>query len=679
VRPSFARSNSVVLAMLVLLLVLLPLLLSAIVVQGQQRKSTEDRKLAFEAEKQAANVADYFSRSRALTQILAENPSFAAFYEAPGRRRDKIRAQIRSVREANEALAFLETLFPSSIGEACFIDYGGAENARAVKGRVEPLTNLSPDETSASFFWPTFRMRPGEVYQSRPYISPDTHEWVIANSAPIKHPGGATPAIVHFEVTLESLRRAAAKLSESSDIQIVDADTGHSVVDTRYPFVSAKLPAGLRVTALSHPERLRSRGVLTEGGKRLAYRRLSRTGQNVNDWIIVARSRAEIAGWWGGISAWQVVVFLAFVGLIPLLFAGWRRSQVELQRAADTDGLTGLGNRRRLATALEDATRTATDEQPVLLTTYDLDGFKLYNDTFGHPAGDALLVRLAGRLSSALDRGASAYRMGGDEFCVVAPLPAFDAALGVAARAQEALSEHGEGFTVSASYGAVVIPVETNDVTEALRLADQRMYAQKTFSRMSAPRQATDVLVRMMGERNAELGEHLSEVALLAEAVSLRLGIAREEAEEIKRAAALHDIGKLAIPESILGKEGPLTADEWDFVRQHTVIGERILSVAPSLAGSARIVRSSHEWWDGSGYPDGLVGESIPLASRIVAVCDAFDAMISERPYRAARTEQEAVAELRRCSGTQFDPNVVACFVAELDARVGAAAEASTA
>lgn len=193
------------------------------------------------------------------------------------------------------------------------------------------------------------------------------------------------------------------------------------------------------------------------------------------------------------------------------------------------------------------------------------------------------------------------------------------------------------------------------------------MYAQKNSSRMSAPRQATDVLMQVIGEHNAELSVHLSEVAELAGAVSLRLGLSVEEAEEVKRAAMLHDIGKLAIPDSILSKPGPLTEAEWDFVRQHTLIGERILGAAPSLTGSAGIVRSSHERWDGAGYPDGLSSESIPLGARIVAVCDAFDAMTSTRPYRERRTVGEAVQELRRCSGTQFDPTVVQVFVDELD------------
>jgi two-component system cell cycle response regulator len=140
--------------------------------------------------------------------------------------------------------------------------------------------------------------------------------------------------------------------------------------------------------------------------------------------------------------------------------------------------------------------------------------------------------------------------------------------------------------------------------------------------------------------------------------------VPREDAEEIRRAGALHDIGKLAIPESILTKAGPLTEDEWSFVITQTLVGEQIIGSAPALTGVARLVRSSHEAWDGSGYPDGLRGEETSLGARIIAVCDAFAAMISDRPYRPKRTVEEALTELQRCAGTQFDPDVVANFCA---------------
>jgi diguanylate cyclase (GGDEF)-like protein len=370
-------------------------------------------------------------------------------------------------------------------------------------------------------------------------------------------------------------------------------------------------------------------------------------------------------GWWSAVSAWQWALLVGIVVVIPLSFFGWRRSQTELSHAANTDGLTGLDNRRRLSLALDEATSAASPDRPLMLAMYDLDGFKLYNDTYGHPAGDALLVRLAQRLSDCLGARGRAYRMGGDEFCVIAELATADEALDVASEAATALHEHGDGFTVSASYGAVLLPLETSDATEALRFADQRMYAQKSSSRMSAPRQTTDVLVRMMGEQNAELGDHVSVVVQLAAAVSERLGLPREQVVEVKRAAALHDIGKLAIPQSILLKPGPLSAAEWEFIRQHTVIGERILAAAPSLSTCATIVRASHERWDGNGYPDGLSGSDIPLAARIIAVCDAFEAMTSTRPYRRPMSVEGALAEVQRCAGTQFDADVVRAFVAE--------------
>jgi HD-GYP domain-containing protein (c-di-GMP phosphodiesterase class II) len=140
------------------------------------------------------------------------------------------------------------------------------------------------------------------------------------------------------------------------------------------------------------------------------------------------------------------------------------------------------------------------------------------------------------------------------------------------------------------------------------------------------------------------------------------MGIEGSEFEDLRCAAALHDVGKVAIPDAIITKPAPLTDEEWAFMRRHTLIGERILAAAPALSGAAQLVRSSHERWDGKGYPDGLAGNEILLSSRIIAVCDAFDAMISDRPYAPSQTVVEALAELRRCAGTQFDPWIVDIF-----------------
>jgi two-component system cell cycle response regulator len=177
---------------------------------------------------------------------------------------------------------------------------------------------------------------------------------------------------------------------------------------------------------------------------------------------------------------------------------------------------------------------------------------------------------------------------------------------------------------------------------------------------VSAGRQSSDVLLRALAEHDSELGLHL-------DATAMRLGLAEEEVEATRQTALLHDVGKVAIPDEILGKPEPLDESEWAFIKRHTIIGERIISAAPSLAAIAKLVRSTHERYDGNGYPDGLAGNEIPLIARIVAVCDAYHAMIVSRPYRAARNRSAAITELRHCSGTQFDPLVVEAFAASLE------------
>jgi two-component system, cell cycle response regulator len=350
------------------------------------------------------------------------------------------------------------------------------------------------------------------------------------------------------------------------------------------------------------------------------------------------------------------------LGRLVLTFRAHSEMLRTSRHEARNDALTGLPNRRALQLDLEEALAERTD-QPAALVLFDLDGFKHYNDSFGHQAGDALLVRLGAALQRDIAGHGSAYRMGGDEFCaLLAPGP--DALMALVEPAAQALAEHGEGFSVTSSWGAVLLGEEANDPGEALRLADQRMYARKRGSRNSVGRQTTDVLLRALAERHPELDRHSCDVGLLAEATAARLGLEPDDVEAVRQAAQLHDIGKVAIPEAILHKPGPLDADEWTFMRRHSEIGERIIAEAPSLSRVAAMVRASHERFDGGGYPDGLAGAAIPLGARIVAVCDAFSAMVSERAYSPAIAPQDAERELRDCAGSQFDPTVVEAFCA---------------
>ncbi len=341
----------------------------------------------------------------------------------------------------------------------------------------------------------------------------------------------------------------------------------------------------------------------------------------------------------------------------------WRENAALLrasQTEALTDLLTGLGNRRALTTELARRFAGHADGAPYVLALFDLDGFKHYNDNFGHPAGDSLLQRLGRSLAASVAHAGTAYRMGGDEFCALIDVDGpYDPLVEGAARA---LGERGEGFTIGCSFGAVHLPAEAGDPETALRIADQRMYAQKRRGRSSASRQSRDVLLRALAERSPDLSNHLNGVAQLAGAVAARFPLTPEEVEQIRQAAELHDVGKVAIPDAILEKPEALDAAEWAFIHRHTLIGERIIAAAPALRQVATLVRSSHERFDGTGYPDGLTGEQIPLGSRIISVCDAFDAMISERPYCPAVDEETAIAELRRCAGSQFDPAIVERF-----------------
>jgi two-component system, cell cycle response regulator len=330
---------------------------------------------------------------------------------------------------------------------------------------------------------------------------------------------------------------------------------------------------------------------------------------------------------------------------------------------AVTDALTGLGNRRALLEDLDAAVREPGGRH--VLALFDLDGFKTYNDTFGHLAGDLLLTRLGHALQEAVRPAGCAYRLGGDEFCVLLALDegASDSLLDLAT---QALRERGELFTIGSSQGRVALPREASTPADVLRIADERMYAHKRDGRRSAARQAKDALVRALAERT---GDSVHAGALLpdiAHRTAVALGLDEVASQRVRQAAELHDVGKVAIPDAILDKPGPLSAAEWAYMKRHTTIGERIVAAAPDLLPVAGIVRASHEAFDGTGYPDGLRGEEIPLEARIVGVCAAYAAMTADRPHRGALSAGQALDELRRGCGTQFDPRVVAGFLGAL-------------
>jgi len=361
-----------------------------------------------------------------------------------------------------------------------------------------------------------------------------------------------------------------------------------------------------------------------------------------------------------GITLSSLALGAVFVRM-GLTFLDYLTLLERTRHESKTDSLTGLWNRRALVGDLDEAIES---ELKSVLMLFDLNGFKSYNDRFGHPSGDALLARLGERLQTGLPSGGRAYRLGGDEFCVLVHVDDTTMA-DVVAETTANLVEEGEGFRITSSVGIVVLPDEATDTTEALKVVDRRMYRDKGGDRPVGA-EGRGALLGVLEARDSVLAEHTNEVVRLSRAIALRLPH-DFSIETVVSVAQLHDIGKLAVPDSILFKAGPLDASEWEVVRQHTLAGERIVGRVPGLDVVADAVRSSHERWDGLGYPDGLAGHDIPLAARIVAVADAYAAMTTpDRPYREPLSPVEAEDEVIRCAGTQFDPLVAEAFLAVL-------------
>jgi signal transduction histidine kinase len=330
-RNSHARAISFVRVTLLLLgILLVPLTVGAWVIDRQATSRADaklDRALAHTASEEAITLQNYFDRARSVILISAHNPAFRTFYELPGSRLTNVRARGEVLVEAENALAYLETLYPGSIGEACFIDAHGAENARVVHGHRAPFHHLAHDESKNPFFAPTFALRPGQVHQARPYVSPDTRAWVMSNSTPVATRDGVKRAMVHFEVTIESFRRRLS--AASTDTAVVDAKTGMVVVDSR---VRQRVGAALgtkdrRFLALADTER--AQGVMDLAGEHAAYRRLERTPGNANDWYVVAYSNTS-----GSLLGDYILILAALAALLLLisLIMGhrWARMNREL-------------------------------------------------------------------------------------------------------------------------------------------------------------------------------------------------------------------------------------------------------------------------------------------------------------------------------------------------------------
>ncbi|MBN1689728.1 MAG: diguanylate cyclase [Dehalococcoidia bacterium] len=358
------------------------------------------------------------------------------------------------------------------------------------------------------------------------------------------------------------------------------------------------------------------------------------------------------------------------------------------EEIARIDGITELFNRRHFDERMrEEIDRHSRYGDILSILLIDLDNFKKYNDTFGHLAGDRLLVQAAEIIKSSIRSSDQAFRYGGDEFAVILPHSSTMDSFSVAERMRERIAEAmaARQLDISVSIGVASWPGDGTTLDELCYSADMALYyakrtgqnrtsiASRTLFSLNEPSVNVNseaevlstiyALAATLEARDKFTYGHSRRVSRYAVAVAEKLNLTPAQVTLVSAAALLHDIGKIGIPDSVLNKREKLLDEEWELLKQHPRLSATIVGHVPSLSACLAAVKHHHERWDGMGYPSGLKGEAIPIEARILCVTDAFEAMISERPYRSALTFKQAIAELEKCAGTQFDPHIVKTFI----------------
>jgi diguanylate cyclase (GGDEF)-like protein len=564
----------------------------------------------------------------------------------------------RDLADAALALGTIQRTAFLPLSAACLDDGRGVQLVCAPSARAI----VFPTELGQRFVALADGAQPGVA--SGAFISPLTKQLSVAFLAPFRLHGQPL-GLVHLDISTARAQGSTLLVNETPGVtlQLGGYRAGKVVLDGPSNGIQASALSAPRALPIGQLKLGQSPRSTLNQGHRAMLAALPLSVGDVHQAVAVAATAKPVDP--SFLNAWSPLMLLVLgVAIVTLIGAivGLAISNRRVVRELSTDALTGLRNRRALLEELPRVCQRASEEAPAFLWFFDLNGFKSYNDSFGHVAGDALLTRLGTRLRSAVGDYGAVYRLGGDEFCALISMPVRDPHA-LFHDAREALSEQGGAFTVTAAAGAVEIPRETRDATQALRLADQHMYREKATSRGGAAELITAVLHAALAQRHPDLGEHSDEVAGDVEVLARTIGLDDETIGLIIKAGDLHDVGKLGIPDEIITKPGPLNDEEWEFMKQHTVMGEQIIAAAgPSLERIGPLVRASHERWDGKGYPDGLAGEEIPLGARIITICDSFRAMLDVRAYKPAMALDDALAELRRCAGSQFDPALVDVF-----------------
>mgnify|MGYP003585042145 CR=1 FL=1 len=367
---------------------------------------------------------------------------------------------------------------------------------------------------------------------------------------------------------------------------------------------------------------------------------------------------------------YAIIGFVLFI-LLSCAVIEWRmrkqdETEEQLRYHGYHDVLTGLPNRVSLYETLEKLETTGSCGAAVIMA--DVDGLKLINDTFGHTAGDQMLLKTAGLLVECTPQTAIVTRMGSDEFAILLPEINEDEAQAVCAKIRGAVTAwnsqvSASQFPLEISLGIAVVQDTPGSLTGLIVEADRSLYREKLAKLSHTGNHFIPVFREQLIARDFVADGHIVRVRNMTVQLAEKMEIAADKLPAIELFAQYHDIGKVGIPDRILNKEGCLAPEEEAEIHRHSEIGYRIAAATKELAPIASWILLHHERWDGKGYPLGVAGEEIPLECRILAVADSFDAMISDRPYRKALTRTQALSEVRRNSGSQFDPDVVQVFV----------------
>ena len=341
-------------------------------------------------------------------------------------------------------------------------------------------------------------------------------------------------------------------------------------------------------------------------------------------------------------------------------------TEENLQYLSNHDFLTGLYNRRFYEAELQRL--DIPSQLPLTIMMGDINGVKLVNDAFGHTEGDRLIVDSAKILSSCCRKGDILARIGGDEFGILMPKTDNAAAMDILSKIYAALNTFDanapqEKFMHSVSLGFATKAAIDEDVSQISRIAEQYIYERKLLEHNSSHSAIISSIKATMNEKSHETAEHAGRLVIFSKAIAIGLNLPQIDRDGLELLATLHDIGKVGISESILTNQGKLSEDEWVEMRRHPEIGYRIAISTPELIPIAESILCHHEWWDGRGYPQGMSRDNIPLLSRILSIADAYDVMTHDRPYRHALTHEEAIAEIMKCAGTQFDPQIAQIMI----------------